>query len=215
MKTVLNAPSVACLALLFSALSIKANLIQADSPRFGQNALTIDSSTGLAWLDLPFSANYSYLQAVAATQPGGVFEGFRHATVQEVLTLYTDAGIPGTGTFPESSDATQAILSLISLVGATSFQDGHPQTIGITGTVDFPGGRRAAILDFGYVDGVPSYLVTGSVLTYGETFSATGVGNWLVYQVPEPSSSLLVIIGAVLIFARVRRPLTIIKEKVM
>jgi hypothetical protein len=201
MKASLFARSVTCLTLLCSALSIKASLVQANSPRFGQNALTIDTGTSLAWLDLPFSTGYSYQQAVAATGAGGVFEGFGHATAQEVLTLYADAGIPGTGIFPLSS--AQPILSLISLVGATGFQDTYPEAIGISATPFGVDARLTPGFDFFYDTGVPSYVVSGlagHTPAYGDTTSSLGVGNRLVYQVPEPASSMLAVIGTMFIF---------------
>lgn len=198
MKTI-HLSTLAAVALLWlSGLPARANLIQADDPQFGANSLTIDTTSGLAWLDLTASAGLSYQQTLADTQPGGIFSGFRFATAQEVLTLYTAADIPGTGYFPA---ATQSILSLIDLIGATTFQDGHPEAIGISGTAD-SGGRVVPLIDFLYVDGVPTYDVSGvpPSLIYGENTSASGVGNWLVYQIPEspdPSIYVLAAIGLI------------------
>jgi hypothetical protein len=209
MKIAPFAIAITGLVLLISTLVLRADLIQADSPRYGQNALTIDTATRLAWLDLPFSTNMSYQQVIAATQVGGLFDGFRYATVQEVSTLYADAGIPSAGFYPESSSEGQSALSLISLLGATSYQDGRPLTLGISGTPD-RFGRDVTGLDFGYANfGVPGYFVGSSGLVYGETFGVPTVGSWLVYEVPEPAAWLLGTMGgAWLIFASrmLRRP---------
>jgi len=193
--------SVGCLLLLLPAVSMRAELIQADSPRYGQNAFTIDTATGLAWLDLPFSVGLSYLEVVAATQAGGSFEGFRYATALEVLTLYADAGIPGTGFYPENSAGGQSASSLISLLGATSFQLDHPQVYGISGTPANFQTRIVPGLAFVYDDLVLGYLVEGipgESLAWGETTSSLTVGSWLVYQVPEPTSWLIGTMGFLL-----------------
>ncbi len=144
----------------------------------------------------------------AGTQLGGVFSGFRFATAQEVLGLYTAAGIPGTGLYPASNPSIQ---SLISLVGATSFQDGHPEAIGITGT-SFSGGLVVSSLDFLYDSGVPKYRVSGvpaESLIYGVDTGFPTVGSWLVAVVPEPTSaSIYFLVVVVLIGFRVlqRKP---------
>ncbi len=188
MKNIHNVAFAAIISLCLSCLPANANLIQASNPSFGLNSVTTDTSTGLSWLDLTASAGLSYQQVIAGTQSGGIFNGFRFATAQEVLGLYTSAGIPGTGDYPA---ADPSIQSLISLVGATSSQDGHPQTIGITGT-SYSGGQVVSSLDFFYASGVPTYRVSGvpgDALTYGVNTSFPGVGSWLVTSVPEPASA--------------------------
>jgi hypothetical protein len=198
MKTIHHTTLAALVSLLLTGLPAKANLIQANDPRFGLNSLTVDTMTGLAWLDLIASAGLSYRQVLADTQPGGIFSGFRFATAQEVLTLYASAGIPGTGDYPGSVPGDQSILTLISLVGATSSQDGHPETFGISATSDF-GGRVVPGLDFFYATGVPTYSVSGvpgQTLVYGETTSFPTVGSWLVFPVPEFADSSIYVLAA-------------------
>ncbi len=114
------------LAALFSAsvtqLSAQSYLQEGNSPSFGANSVTDDSRTGLIWLDMPFSAGLSYDQALADTAPGGIFYGYRFATVQEVLGLYYSAGIPATGYY---SLSTPAIQNLISLIGPSGTINGY------------------------------------------------------------------------------------------
>ena len=73
-------------------LNSYAELVSGSDPRFGPDSITLDSRTGLAWLDLTFTTNLSYNQLVTGLQPGGRFAGFRFATPDEVLSLYTSAG---------------------------------------------------------------------------------------------------------------------------
>ena len=62
--------------LSFARLPAKADLYQVDDPRWGAGSMTLDTRTGLTWLDLPFSQDLSYSQAEAEMLPGGEFAGF-------------------------------------------------------------------------------------------------------------------------------------------
>ncbi len=69
-------------------------LVQKDLvPGRGDQLLTLDTATGLEWLNLTVTANHSYLDVLAGFGGFlGVF-GFRYATSTEVGTLYIHAGI--------------------------------------------------------------------------------------------------------------------------
>ena len=195
------------LVLLLSKAVTSAALVAADDPRYGAGSLTLDTSSGLAWLDLPVSSGYSYLQALAATQPGGTFGGFRFATAQEVVALYASAGIPGPDWYPESASSLQPILSLISLVGATASQDGRPEAHGISGTSYGNDSHWAVALDFLYATGVPGYDVNGLPgqqpgFAIGDTTSLTVYGNWLVEPIPEPSPWAFGVLAVLVFWAR-------------
>jgi len=195
-------------AILMTGLPAKASLIQATDSNFGLNSQTVDTATGLTWLDLTASAGYSYQQVLAATQSGGMFGGYRYATAQEVLSFYLDAGIPGVGVY-SGSDPT--IASFLSLVGATSSQDGHPETFGLSSTSDGPGSQFVPGVDYFTSNGNPSYQITGipgqaGDLGYGVTTSSKGVGSWLV-SVPETADAGIYIlaIAGLAVFASVQR----------
>ena len=185
-------------SVLLTGLPANANLIQASNPSFGPNSLTIDTSTGLGWLDLTASAGLSYQQVLAATQPGGIYSGFRFATAQEVLNLYSSAGIPGTGYYPLS---TPSILSLISLLGATGLINGQPGLIGLSATSQ-SGAQCAPAIYVTGVDGIQEYWVNGGGsgygggTLYGVTTSYPILGSWLVSNVPESSDASIYILAA-------------------
>lgn len=202
----MRTPFQPLLILFLSLSSLSAALLEADHPAFGPKSLTIDTGSQLAWLDLSRSANYSYLQAESAAQPGGLFEGFRHATIEEVFGLYQHAGIPALGDYPENNPAVQ---SLISLLGPTSFQDGRPEAIGISATPAFANGRDVPKLDFYFritIEGsVPLYEASLERLVFNEAYAQPTVGNWLVMAVPEPSSAAVFALGlALMSFRRVK-----------
>ena len=199
------------LALLMLRLNnfVVAAVFSADDPRYGAGMLTVDTSTGLAWLDLPLTSGLSYQEVLAATQPGGAFAGFRYASAQEVFAFFDAANLPKQGWYSESSSAAQPILSFISLVGATSSQDGRQETLGRTGT---PGDLEAHIgvgLDFAYQNGVPGYLRDGasgwpSGGSLGDSYNSGSWGSWLIEPIPEPTSLELGVLAGLLLLCRHR-----------
>src|SRR5262249_14714410 len=63
-------------------------------PLVDQGITTYDPNTGLTWLDLQFTAGFSYNQVTSILIiPGGLFAGYRYATGAEITTLFTDAGV--------------------------------------------------------------------------------------------------------------------------
>lgn len=174
-------------------------LIPADDPTFGPNSLTVDTRTGLTWLDLPFSVNYSYDEAEAATQPGGVFQGFRHATVEEVLSLYNSAGLEE-GLVAQTAPNYPNALALMQMIGITDTSpNGAVAAVGISGTVNSNGLALAPFIGTSSFNNVDGIMVTTSrqlpgtySALYGLNDSVPTVGNWLV-EVPEPSSSTLLL----------------------
>lgn len=202
MKRTAGLVCLTLLVLFLSSSALPAGLLEADHPVFGPKSLTIDTGSRLAWLDLSSSVNYSYLQAESALQPGGLFAGFRHATTEEVFGLYQHAGIFALGNYPENNAAIQ---SLIGLLGPTSFDAGRPEANGISATPSPTDGRYVPMLNFYFQGGVPLYQASLQGLTYGETTADSGVGNWLVMVVPEPSSAAVFALGMALMGVRRRK----------
>jgi hypothetical protein len=199
MKTIRRTLLMILVSLFLTALPARAALYLTSDPQFGPNSVTVDTSTGLGWLGLTESVGLSYDQVIADMQPGGIFNGFRYASSQEVLTLYNSAGITGTGYYALS---TPSISTLISLMGPTGTFNGEPEINGITGTSSGSTQYAAAIYASIGPNGPLLYLVTcgpgiGSV-SYGDPFSFPDVGSWLVKEVPEPSSAAFVFLAIAL-----------------
>ena len=74
-------------AILFAAFvplaSAQAALIDMDSP-LGSNTAVLDTSTNLEWLKLSATTGQTPDQIFAQTAPGGLLEGYRYATVDEL-----------------------------------------------------------------------------------------------------------------------------------
>jgi len=186
------------LLLWLSTSWSRGELVQADDSRFGVGSLTIDTSTGLAWLDVPITRGMSFNDVVAQTGPGGPFEGFRYATAEEIGILFHSAGIVNVDVvFPPPTDR-QPALNLISLVGATLFDSGYVGTMGISSTFATNVGATDRRL-------MPTLWICCSPVTYdprvflsgttGDSQRADFAGSWLVTQVPEPSSIALLFLG--------------------
>ena len=107
----------------------------------------------------------------------------------------------------ETASSLPPILSLISLVGATTSQDGRPEAHGISGTVFDNGSHWAIGLDFYYQTGVPGYGVDGLPgqtpgFAIGDTSSLPVYGNWLVEPIPEPSPWAFGFLAVLVFWAR-------------
>jgi hypothetical protein len=187
-------------------LSLQASLIQATDAGFGPNALTVDTSTGLEWLDLGASSGLSYEQVLADTQPGGVFSGFRFATAQEVFQLYASAGIPGPGDYALSSPA---ISFLFTLVGPSGSINGLPGMLGLSATPG-SGGQYAPAIYVTGINGSSEYWVNSATL-YGDATAYPELSSWLVKDVPEHTDATIYGLAAAGLFGcgwLLRRPNT-------
>jgi hypothetical protein len=105
---------------------------------------TTDTATGLDWLDLTASKNLSFQDVSSQFGPGGIFAGYRYATVAEVRTLWVDAGlingVPDTGQCAGTSYCFAAtypiapVANLVNLIGDTWAQPFLDMAIGLTAT---------------------------------------------------------------------------------
>ncbi len=186
----------AALVAYAAACSIaSADIVELDDGVFGAGSVTLDTDTGLQWLDLTLSTDLSANEVDAQLGVGGTFEGWRYASVAEVLTLFVNAGIPDV---PGQSSANIApAQALMDFVGSTGFQAGigdGRQAFGITG--DKSGGlRRRADMDGLMVNGMPEMSV-GAFAFQNPNGGAPVLGSWLV-RVPHPGTLAVLACGSV------------------
>ena len=112
----------------FAALEVK------DDPDWGPASIVYDTSTGLEWLTITFSVNRSYNDVSSQFGAGGDFEGFRHATIEEVLALISEAGITTINEYVSDPTITAICQNFAQLVAPRIFHNGNPAALGITGT---------------------------------------------------------------------------------
>lgn len=97
---------------------------------FGLKTITVDHQTDKKWLDLNLTTNRSYDEIVAEMLPGGDFEGFRHATTDEVLELFSNAGFSfNAWTLPNHN----AFNHLVPFIGISFEIPDFPTMHGLTG----------------------------------------------------------------------------------
>jgi hypothetical protein len=180
---------------LLLALTAKANLIESTAPGFGADSLLIDTSTQIGWLNLSETAGLSYDQALADTQPGGLFSGYTFATAQQILGLYDDAGVKP-GDYVLSNSSVQSFISLIGNIGPINT---YPGFIANSATSAGAGAQVAPSIYATEINGSEGYLVsvtTGSS-NYGDTTSEPDLANWLIITVPEPNVFAIAITGLI------------------
>jgi MYXO-CTERM domain-containing protein len=174
------------------------DLTPGDSDR-GPATVTVDGATGLRWLDLDQANGLSYAEIVAATDPGGAFEGWRLATSAEVEGLSSESGIDPSNSFMPVGYAP--VVALASLIGGTSGTDtgncgsgcAFPFVAGYLDSTGNPNGSVVAILSWydnsGLLNPSDPQAPVGR-FSFGLDPSGGGRakrGAWLV-QVPEPGA---------------------------
>jgi hypothetical protein len=75
-------------------------LARADWLAPGDGLLTVDSTTGLEWLDLTVTKSMTVAEVTAQLAPGGQFEGFSYASSDQVGEMFFDAGLQEYSTKP-------------------------------------------------------------------------------------------------------------------
>ncbi len=214
-KNLCSIVMVAFLSLI--AGSASAVLISKNDPLYGMGSLTVDSSTGLEWLDLSVTDGMSFNEVSGQLGFGGTYSGFRFATPEEIFALFVEAQIPDInqpGDFGHigTQANAQSALALVQLMGP-SYQ------VEVSGVLlsEIAGfsSQHASINGFDLIQ-MPYVTVREGVggQSFGEVFTTgswifpsnpyEGVGSWLVRPVPEPSIILLMCAGLLLVFVRVR-----------
>jgi hypothetical protein len=77
--------------LLLSITSAQAALVESDWQNTGDTLATLDTDTGIEWLDLTQTVNMSISQAKLSTEAGSAFEGWRLPTLVEVTQMMVNA----------------------------------------------------------------------------------------------------------------------------
>ena len=195
--------------LLLTALApIKASAILIsvdDLGGFGADSLTRDTNQGLDFLDLTFSLGRTFNDVSVEFGVGGDFEGFRYATVDEVITLANNFGVNPPFTPGDFGDPGIDIGELVDLLGATD--PGGPfnrSSTGITSSSIMAGSRR--LVEF--IDEFDNVSFTDRISSEPNfstrvDFTFEETGSFLVRQaetssVPVPSTLVLILAGLVI-----------------
>lgn len=195
------------------AASLVSGFAHADLVKTGN--VIYDSSTGLDWLALTASTEFTYNAMEAAlTDTSSAFYGYQFAAVSDVKTLFNNQGYTG-DFYNEVSDSSSqlAVSTIFDLFGQTGSnccargdgmllnQDGGSVSwLYYIPTLSWSGGASLVrILD---------NLVLPDEF-YWKSFPENKMGSWLVKAhvpaVPEPDVSLLAAFGVLLTLAGLKK----------
>jgi len=169
-----------------------APLESVDDSAFGVDSVTRDNVAGLEWLDVTLSTNISYNDIITEFDPGGTFEGWRHAKADELISLFVNAGIPlasiGSGFQSSLSGPVQTLQDLVGVTVSGALN--RDQTLAFIedyglGDGPPPAGQRyvwAVSLDLSSLDGS-----AGRAFLDFENQAHSALGHWLVREVTSAS----------------------------
>jgi len=183
MKRVLSNTILVLSFLLVSTFPTQsfAALEERDSYR-GIGSITYDTTTGLEWLDVDLSINRSYDDVSSQFGEEGDFEGFRHATIEEVEDLFFAAGITIIGGWGDDTDYMEACEAFALLLGPTSWWLELPAVSGISGSpfeVLWRGAATSPSSRDGHIVYLTSINPSGG---FSGTWYSPKMGHWLVRE---------------------------------
>lgn len=190
-------------AMLFVAFvplaTAQATLIDMDSP-LGSDTAVLDTSTNLEWLKLSATAGQTPDQIFAQTAPGGLLEGYRYATVDELTCgllgpqlrgggcVYT-GGLRNVDVALAFMDRFGKLFDRVGLFQPIFLEEHIPQVFG----------------EIWHATRLTDALLIDVDMQMASLQPARPADHWLVHQVPEPSPLALFGIAALALATRTRR----------
>lgn len=183
-----------------------ATIIQGQDTRYpGTTNTTIDTATGLVWLDWTATVSQSYDTVRSELVPGGQYEGWRYATGLEISTLIRDMGLvykpDATGWATEfgSSGSNPSVVKSIKYLGQTWRQYSYRYHEWHSGVEAMYG--EGDIVDIGVFDDVNLVSYVGIYRGRRPPHAPPSpmIGHALVRSIvplPEPSSLTMMLVLA-------------------
>lgn len=190
--------AVCAIPLVFVVSISNASFVSQSNLSFGVDSITLDTDTGLKWLDLTFSTNRTVADVSTQFGSGGDFEGFRYATHNEVDTFLINAGLPDVDS--QSTGNFVPIQNFLPFVGYTVNNPSISVFYGTQGYLEELDQVSGKLLIHRAVVNTDAGLGSAELLTTSQ-ISSSGSGHWLVQAVPIPGavwlfgSGLLGLIG--------------------
>ena len=166
---------------------------------------TIDTATGLEWLDLPQTSGVRYNDVAAGFGGFIPIDGYQYATVSQVSTLFTNAGFNFQAGSSRPVDAS-AVALLLDLLGCTgSCLTNSPFGEGMMDLDVFSPTQAGLSFYLANVltGGDFTTAVTGASRTdiccFAKTAANAAIGSFLIRPAPEPSTLALFATGLALL----------------
>lgn len=224
---------LALVALTLAASPAKAVLVSQSDGVFGTDSVTLDTGTGLKWLDVNLSVNRSFNDVSGQFGAGGDFQGWRYATGAEVRNLIVSNTVPLAGSSDPASLDLSSASDFVNTLGPTLADSTlippgpfHSNVFAVLGLFagNLPGEYGVGSVG---LDGISDSSVPGPLFQFAQFGVADNVGSspfedadsqfsdrgsWLVLddnvtvEMPEPGAlALFGIVIAGIAFSRRRR----------
>jgi len=149
MKKHIVAFSIVGMFIMGIASSAYALLIEGDLFAIEDGLITMDTITGLEWLDLSETRGYSFNEVIGGFGEYTTTYGFRAATREEVAQLYTNAGIVNLNA-EFVVENVPGVALLHDLMGCTQCGSYTQSAHGFIGEFTDDGNVRSAAIDFAF-----------------------------------------------------------------
>ena len=198
-----NLTFISLFLFLYSSVASSA-LVDKDWQTIDDNALLLDTSTGLNWLDLSVTASQSFNDVNAEMAQGGAYEGFRYATKEEVLQLWANAGISDTGFNWQANGEWLAVKDLADRLGTSALfeaVEGSNQALiarhalGMVSDTNQTG--LQLVMELSYHPDGANVRTSSNYYFLEPDYSSVHYSSYLVQAVPLPASFWLFASGFV------------------
>lgn len=195
-----------CIALVtILATPSQASLVDMDWILVGDTSLIQDTSTGYKWLDLSITADMSYNTVLSQLQPGGSFDGFRYATREEVLHIWSEAGISDTNFVWLNNGEYSAVKNLADRFGTSPLTGIHTHALGmVEGTPLLPANERR-VMELSYNNDGVQVRTSADYYTFDVSANSIHYSSYLVKVVPVPATAWLFGSGFLALIGLARR----------
>lgn len=191
--------------------------LPANSALIDLGPVTRDTSTNLDWLDLTETNGRSYNDVSSELRVGGEFEGWRHATSEEALTLWANFGlpVPSQASTVFTPQEYAAFVNAVSMLGNTYLESDPARfdlgAVGMTSTTKDPG-SDAYHERIGAYHHIQNFYSVASYLSRDNAYFISArpilsAGTYLVSPVAMPSPPTIFLLSFALfgIFCLMRR----------